>query len=284
VRAPRLRARASSGSLRRASPRLKDAAPNIAPEAWPAHYAALVLCVRTLFHTCRLVHADLSEYNVLLHAGAPHIIDVSQAVEHDHPHAFDFLRADVRNVEAFFAGAPSVRALGPRRAFEFVVRADAVRDGESEADALARWIEETEEEERDAVDDEVFLQSYIPRTLNDVADPERDAAALGRGAGSELIYQHTIGLVGPKDAPAPAADEAPPAQAPRVRFEGDAPEESADDNSDDGSADGDSAGGDAADGTPFEAAAPRGHRHEDKDAKKVSALALSRPSCPATAG
>lgn len=32
------------------------------------------------------------------HSGDVHIIDVSQAVEHDHPHALEFLRKDCANV------------------------------------------------------------------------------------------------------------------------------------------------------------------------------------------
>ena len=32
-----------------------------------------------------------------------------------------------------------------------------------------------------ALDDEVFKQAYIPRTLNDVVDYERDAATIAQG-------------------------------------------------------------------------------------------------------
>lgn len=52
----------------------------------------MVLMVRALYQRCRLVHADLSEYNVLVHDNTLYCIDVSQAVELDHPRAFDFLR------------------------------------------------------------------------------------------------------------------------------------------------------------------------------------------------
>lgn len=48
--------------------------------------------VRALYQKCRLVHADLSEYNILVHDNQLYCIDVSQAVELDHPRAFDFLR------------------------------------------------------------------------------------------------------------------------------------------------------------------------------------------------
>ena len=42
-------------------------------------YTVLVQDVRTMFQVCRLVHADLSEYNILYYAGRLAIIDVSQA-------------------------------------------------------------------------------------------------------------------------------------------------------------------------------------------------------------
>jgi len=84
-----------------ASPRLKDA--KIEESVYPKLYRELLLAVRRLFHTCRLVHADLSEYNILYHAEKLFVIDVSQSVEHDHPHAFDFLRKDITNVRITLA-------------------------------------------------------------------------------------------------------------------------------------------------------------------------------------
>ena len=42
-----------------------------------------------------LVHADLSEYNILWYDGEPWIIDVGQGVTNQHPHAEEFLVRDV---------------------------------------------------------------------------------------------------------------------------------------------------------------------------------------------
>lgn len=47
----------------RASPRLKDA--EIPESDVQSLYLELVIDVRRMYHTCRLVHADLSEYNIL---------------------------------------------------------------------------------------------------------------------------------------------------------------------------------------------------------------------------
>jgi serine/threonine-protein kinase RIO1 len=65
-------------------------------------YGQLVLLMRKLFHTCRLIHADLSEYNILYFQGKLFIIDVSQSVEHDHPHSMEFLKKDVENMTRYF--------------------------------------------------------------------------------------------------------------------------------------------------------------------------------------
>ena len=105
-----------------ASPRLKDADEMIGsdPATWSRLYRELLASVRIMYHECRLVHADLSEYNILYHEGHLWIIDVSQSVEHDHPRAYDFLRADIGHVDEYFAKR-GVHTLGLRKTFEFVV-------------------------------------------------------------------------------------------------------------------------------------------------------------------
>ncbi len=48
-----------------AAPRLRDA--GLSPDRLRAVYTEMVCIVRTLYQTCRLVHGDLSEYNILYH-------------------------------------------------------------------------------------------------------------------------------------------------------------------------------------------------------------------------
>jgi RIO kinase 1 len=51
----------------------------------------------------RLVHGDLSEYNVMLKPELDIVvIDVGQAVDVNHPNALDFLKRDVENINRFF--------------------------------------------------------------------------------------------------------------------------------------------------------------------------------------
>merc|ERR1711971_1119208 len=86
---------------------------------WTALYIQTMVSIRRLYHCAKLVHADLSEYNILV---APMsqvenafetsdelkdsiqivLIDFGQAVEIKHPSAREFLRRDLTMVQAFF--------------------------------------------------------------------------------------------------------------------------------------------------------------------------------------
>lgn len=65
-------------------------------------YREIVVILWKMYNVCKLVHGDLSEFNIMYHNGEVCIIDVSQSVEHDHPRAFDFLRSDCKNITDFF--------------------------------------------------------------------------------------------------------------------------------------------------------------------------------------
>lgn len=50
-----------------------------------------------------LVHADISEYNILIHKKEPYLIDFGQAVVLRHPNAKVFLERDVKNILSYFS-------------------------------------------------------------------------------------------------------------------------------------------------------------------------------------
>lgn len=59
--------------------------------------------VRKAYLEARLIHGDLSEFNVLVRTnGTVQIIDWPQSVRADHPNAADLLKRDVENVLRFF--------------------------------------------------------------------------------------------------------------------------------------------------------------------------------------
>uniref|UniRef100_A0A669DQE4 Serine/threonine-protein kinase RIO1 n=1 Tax=Oreochromis niloticus TaxID=8128 RepID=A0A669DQE4_ORENI len=82
-------------------------------------YLQVIQNMRKMFQDARLVHADLSEFNMLYHSGDAYIIDVSQSVEHDHPHALEFLRKDCSNINEFFV-KHGVAVMTVRELFDFI--------------------------------------------------------------------------------------------------------------------------------------------------------------------
>ncbi|KAF1350350.1 RIO1-domain-containing protein [Lizonia empirigonia] len=218
---------------------------------WTDLYVEMLAYMRILYHTCRLVHADLSEYNVLYHEGRQWMIDVSQAVEHDHPRSLEFLRMDVKNVSDFYRSR-NVEVLSERDAFAFITGEAGDKDAAHLAAistavraAMQHGPQTTEEQTLADENDTVFRNQYIPQTLDQVYDIERDTALVQSGATSSLPYQALL-----------AAKTAPDATTP--------PDSSADDYSadDDGS---------EVDQSIFDKGPPRGKKnmpHDDKVAHK----------------
>lgn len=69
----------------------------------PARVYKMVLNdVKRLYCKARLVHGDLSEYNVMYWRGLPYLIDLSQAVPLEHPMAHTLLKRDISNINRFF--------------------------------------------------------------------------------------------------------------------------------------------------------------------------------------
>ncbi|XP_049510846.1 serine/threonine-protein kinase RIO1 [Panthera uncia] len=140
-------------------------------------YLQVIQLVRRMYQDARLVHADLSEFNMLYHSGGVYIIDVSQSVEHDHPHALEFLRKDCANINDFFL-KHSVAVMTVRELFEFVTDPSITHENIdaylSKAMEIASQRTKEERSSQDHVDEEVFKRAYIPRTLNEVKNYERD--------------------------------------------------------------------------------------------------------------
>lgn len=82
------------------APKLKDALLSGTQKKSAYHQVKQIM--HTLFHTCRLIHADLSEYNLLWNDQKVWVIDVSQSVEPTHPRGLEFLYRDCQNMSKFF--------------------------------------------------------------------------------------------------------------------------------------------------------------------------------------
>jgi len=82
-----------------ASPRLVDV--NVEDPA--TLYEELVVQIGRMAREAKLVHGDLSPYNVLVQDGHVVLIDVAQAVPSDHPEAFRLMERDIVNFSKFLA-------------------------------------------------------------------------------------------------------------------------------------------------------------------------------------
>jgi len=69
----------------------------------------------------RLVHADLSEYNIMVYEGEPVIIDVGQAVLTDHPNAYEFLTKDLKNIQRYFEHEIGIKVPDVNELYEVIV-------------------------------------------------------------------------------------------------------------------------------------------------------------------
>lgn len=242
------------------APRLKDVTLDVPdPEArWRSLYIELVGHMRTMYQVCRLVHADLSEYNILYHDDKLFIIDVSQSVEHDHPRSLDFLRMDVKNVTDFFR-RKGVHTLSERTIFQFItaVQNPVTASNEQMLEKLFASRTEADDEDEevaDEVDTAVFRQQYIPQTLDQVYDVERDAEKLQSGHGADLVYRELL------------ADKVTGGAMPRPQ-DAIRPVQSGSDVSDDASTSGSDEDSNS-EKDLFAKKPPRGKRFEDKEAKR----------------
>ena len=239
------------------APRLKDVVLEESEKEskWRALYVQLLGYMRIMYHRCHLVHADLSEYNILYHQDKLWIIDVSQSVEHDHPRSLEFLRMDIKNISEFFRRR-GVDTLSERTIFGFITSVEGSVEENAMKEDLAklynlRSIDGVDDDAEREVDNEVFRNQYIPQTLEQVYDVERDAAQVGEGGKDELVYRD---LLAEKIAP-----EVP--GRPDVTDGG-----SAHQDTEDGGSSQEESGKDNID--PFAKKNPRGKRFEDKDVKK----------------
>ena len=65
-------------------------------------FKLLMINIKRLYRKAGLVHADLSEYNIMIWKAKPVIFDVAQSVLISHPMAEKFLHRDLKNLHKYF--------------------------------------------------------------------------------------------------------------------------------------------------------------------------------------
>lgn len=66
-------------------------------------FRELINDVEKMFKRAKIVHADLSPFNILYHKGIAYIIDMAQGVNINHQFALRFLYRDIHHIVNFFA-------------------------------------------------------------------------------------------------------------------------------------------------------------------------------------
>lgn len=155
------------------SPQLREVDIKKGSKKWTALYGQVMVAVRRLYHIARLVHGDLSEYNILLcpssiiennsiwerkedkseedDGGELEIvlIDLGQAVERHHPYARELLVRDLSMVRAFFV-RQGINVLSEEDALDFILK--SFDEGDSVDDDKEDGQESEEGDDNDDAD------------------------------------------------------------------------------------------------------------------------------------
>ncbi|KAL5196968.1 hypothetical protein ABZP36_000480 [Zizania latifolia] len=188
-----------------AAPRLKDAA--LSDDKLRESYFEIITTMRTLYQKCKLVHGDLSEYNILYFEGHLYIIDVSQSVDLDHPLALDFLKEDCLHVTDFFKKR-GVAVMTVTQLFNFVIDQNIA---DEDVDYYLEKVQQKILENGDTVaNDDEITPTVLVQTLDFVKQCEADIVNMSMMQRPSLAYEPTadklydqplLGFVRTKDEP-----------------------------------------------------------------------------------
>ncbi|KAM3142160.1 hypothetical protein pb186bvf_005814 [Paramecium bursaria] len=143
------------------APRLKDAQ----DVEYSNVYFQVLHIMRTLHQECKLIHADLSEYNLLYYENKIYMIDVSQSIESDHPQAYLFLKRDIQNINNYFK-KQGVHVFTLRQIFKFITD-EHLKNEETEIDNMIKERMDISEEQEE-IEDSIFLKAIQPKDLNEL--------------------------------------------------------------------------------------------------------------------
>ena len=106
----------NSGIRGKPAPTIKEKV----PEDPEGAYYQIISAIEKLYNEAKLVHADLSEYNILNKDEKLYIIDWGSAVHGMHPHAEEFLLRDIVNITRFFESL-GVKVEDPQNIYKRII-------------------------------------------------------------------------------------------------------------------------------------------------------------------
>ncbi|XP_072991108.1 uncharacterized protein [Typha latifolia] len=169
-----------------AAPRLKDAA--LSEDKLRECYVEIITTMRTLYQKCKLVHGDLSEYNILYFEGHLYIIDVSQSVDLDHPSALDFLKEDCLHVTDFFK-KHGVAVMTVKELFDFVIDLSIA---DEDVDGYLEKVQQKVLDRGDTVDnDDEIAPTVFVQTVDYIKQCESDLVQMAMLSRPSFAYEPT---------------------------------------------------------------------------------------------
>eukprot|EP01129_Flabellula_baltica_P007035 TRINITY_DN2695_c0_g1_i1.p1 TRINITY_DN2695_c0_g1~~TRINITY_DN2695_c0_g1_i1.p1 ORF type:complete len:397 (+),score=82.25 TRINITY_DN2695_c0_g1_i1:366-1556(+) len=139
-------------------------------------YWDLTKIVRSIFHDCNMVHADLGTFNILVYDNDLYIIDLAQAVLTEHPFSMDFLKRDCYNLTRFFYNQHQLQnIMTTKEFFDFVtdpsiIDIDVFIDSKKE-EIASRLLESVDLVKDMSLEDSIWFNNHVPRSLKDIDDP-----------------------------------------------------------------------------------------------------------------
>jgi len=132
------------------APKLKDISLKFGSSKWIHFYCLIIVYIKKLYHVANLIHADLSEYNVLIVPSSQikydnalqtkitenkdnpqeedtlqvAFIDFGQSVDASHPKAMEYLKRDIDRISKFFNKAGGVSVLKVDDIVSFIMSFD----------------------------------------------------------------------------------------------------------------------------------------------------------------
>ncbi|VEU20715.1 DEKNAAC101644 [Brettanomyces naardenensis] len=157
------------------------------------YYQRMLVDMRLMFQKCRLIHADLSEYNTIVHKDDLYIFDVSQSVEPEHPMAMDFLRMDIKNVNDYFSRVKKINVYPERLIFRYIIDPWGIIDDTGKVEVEDRTtlkeylngIPLKSDDEKENQQDEIFRSLHLVTSLHNLE--ERDFQRFREGHVDTLV-------------------------------------------------------------------------------------------------
>lgn len=132
-------------------------------------YREIVLNMCLMYKECKLVHADFSEYNILVYNDQLYFINVSQSVETDHPMVFEFLKRDCININNFFSRI-GIHPISSKSLFYFIIKESISCDDMENSINLMIEVSKKQKDEdplKFKILEKQFKEECLPKGLGD---------------------------------------------------------------------------------------------------------------------